>query len=265
MSAKAYRERFFREHPICCFCGGLQQATTIDHIPSRQTFAGRKRPRGLEFPACKNCQAVSSNDEQLVALLARFYPDLHERERLSDLDKLMEAVKNNFPGLLENMEGRARDRRKLAKRLEEGAGVKVHPSQLALLKTNDSRIDDAVKAVGKKLGLGLYYERTGEILPAEGRLFLVWYTNVNEMAGELPYELLQLVQEAKTLKQGKNHVGDQFLYGCQLALEGTAAVFTAQFRESFLIAGVVSPKREIFDKIGKEAIHAPWNWEEHST
>src|SRR5947208_16124188 len=42
--ARNKRERFFADHPTCCFCGGETPATTVDHIPSRNHFSERIAP-----------------------------------------------------------------------------------------------------------------------------------------------------------------------------------------------------------------------------
>jgi len=60
---KKKKQRFFKEHSNCCFCGGVSKATTIDHVPPRAPFHGRAAPEGFEFPACERCQFSTSKDE----------------------------------------------------------------------------------------------------------------------------------------------------------------------------------------------------------
>jgi hypothetical protein len=40
--SKRRKNRFFAEHPRCCFCGGDNEATTEDHQPARGLFDGRR-------------------------------------------------------------------------------------------------------------------------------------------------------------------------------------------------------------------------------
>ena len=64
---------FLKQHPFCCFCGGEKPATTIDHVPSIQLFRLKKRPKGLEFPACKQCNQSTGTHELVAAFLSRFW------------------------------------------------------------------------------------------------------------------------------------------------------------------------------------------------
>ena len=67
------KENFLKQHPWCCFCGGAAPATTVDHIPSRQMFSLRRRPKGLEVPACEVCNQATRLHEQIAAMLGRVY------------------------------------------------------------------------------------------------------------------------------------------------------------------------------------------------
>jgi hypothetical protein len=62
-TSRLKRQRFFAEHPHCCFCGGMKLATTIDHVPNRACFLGRYGPETFEFPACDACQRSTRLDE----------------------------------------------------------------------------------------------------------------------------------------------------------------------------------------------------------
>jgi hypothetical protein len=41
--------------PLCIYCGGVVRATTIDHMPPRIMFYGKRHPKGLEFASCQKC------------------------------------------------------------------------------------------------------------------------------------------------------------------------------------------------------------------
>jgi len=60
---------YLRQHPLCCFCGGLNLATTIDHQPGRVFFENKRMPDDALYPACHSCQTVSRHAENLMSLL----------------------------------------------------------------------------------------------------------------------------------------------------------------------------------------------------
>ena len=64
-------ERLLAKHPICCFCGGSTQATSADHVPPRIIFWGKRRPQGLEMPACHACNQGTRKLDQVAGLFAR--------------------------------------------------------------------------------------------------------------------------------------------------------------------------------------------------
>ena len=58
--------------PNCIYCGGNTLATTVEHMPPRMMFAGKQRPPGLEFAACKGCNHGSSHADLVASLMSRF-------------------------------------------------------------------------------------------------------------------------------------------------------------------------------------------------
>jgi hypothetical protein len=98
---------FLKQHPNCCFCGGKTPASTIDHQPARIVFPDKHRPKGLEFPACANCNRQTSADEALLAFVCRFAGSrrtnaARDFHRLRDI---VGSVNRSFPGLRQKMHG----------------------------------------------------------------------------------------------------------------------------------------------------------------
>src|SRR5580704_6101100 len=93
------RKKFFVDHPLCCFCGGVRRASTEDHQPARSFFDQRRWPEGYNFPACERCNAASRSFENVFAVLVRMGPGSSETgvQRIEFL-KFLEASTNNFPG-----------------------------------------------------------------------------------------------------------------------------------------------------------------------
>ena len=98
------RRVFLAKHPTCIFCGGETPATTEDHVPSRQLFHGRNWPEEFIFPACQRCNADTRHEEQVVAMLARLYPDAETEEKRKEMERIIKAVDSNYPEVLVEMQ-----------------------------------------------------------------------------------------------------------------------------------------------------------------
>ena len=61
---------FFEKHPFCCYCGGAEKATTIDHVPAKIMFPNKHRPAGLEVPSCSPCNRGTSKFDQMAGVSA---------------------------------------------------------------------------------------------------------------------------------------------------------------------------------------------------
>ena len=64
------RERMLAQRPGCIYCAGAAVADTIEHMPPIAMFEGRRRLRGLEFPACGTCNGGTKHPDLVAALLA---------------------------------------------------------------------------------------------------------------------------------------------------------------------------------------------------
>ena len=71
-------------------------------------FRSRRRPKGLEFASCLSCNGGTRLADLVAALLCRVYPDSNGANEKEELERLLTSVKNNVPGLLQEMHiGRA--------------------------------------------------------------------------------------------------------------------------------------------------------------
>ncbi len=91
------------KHSLCIYCAGANQATTVEHMPPIIMFDQRQRPKGLEFPTCASCNHGTSSIDLVASLLGRVYPNSESDPEKRDLQKLLSAVSNNVPRLLEEM------------------------------------------------------------------------------------------------------------------------------------------------------------------
>jgi hypothetical protein len=69
-------------------------AQSVDHVPPRAMFRGRRRPKGLEFASCKNCNEGTGRADLVAALLSRVAPDARDEEEEAELKKLLSGVSN---------------------------------------------------------------------------------------------------------------------------------------------------------------------------
>ncbi len=231
---KRRKAKFLLNNPICCFCGGNEQAATVDHIPSIQMFSLRMRPKGLECPACEACNRGSRQHEQVAALLGRLYPNPNTSLENEEIGRIMRGVSNNNPGLLEEL---WRWHRPI---FSESNIVSGRQKMGAMLNASGPLLNRSIEIFGAKLGLALHYQATGKIVPTKGGVRVRWFSNVDLIEGVLPYKLLEVMGAPLTLSQGDWHVGQQFSYNFVVTDVGTEGAYYAAFRQAFAVLAWVA-------------------------
>jgi hypothetical protein len=225
-------QRLLAAQPFCIYCGGETKATTADHLPPIRMFERRQRPKGLEFSSCPDCNHGSSRDEQVAALLARIYPDPRNDELYREVQRMMKEVKNNHPGLLEEM-------------LAEQPQWETFLSHSALLPPDvgplkiGPLLDGAINRFAAKFCCAMHYKATGRIVPATGVIASEWHTNFQARIGDIPVNLLKALGPMETLRQGTKEVSNQFEYSHVASTSGARSAHYARFGESFAVFGVV--------------------------
>jgi hypothetical protein len=241
--AKAKRRahaELLAKHTRCIYCAGANRATTVEHMPPIIMFDQRQRPRGLEFPACEGCNGGTSNTDLVASLLGRVYPNVESDSGRTELKKLLSAVSNNVPGLLDEMMPDNADH------LRALGSIPNMPPGSTVLRANGPILTEHMKRFGAKLGLALHYEFHSTFVPQEGGVQPMYFTNVNAAKGELPMEIIQLLPSPRTLQQGKKNVLGQFSYSHLLTEEGRHSAFYAVFRQSFAILAITALDRSEF-------------------
>lgn len=250
------RDAFFARHPRCCFCGGSTKATTIDHIPARAIWEERLWPEGYEFPACGKCNAITRIDELIINMLSRVYPDPVTPAGERELQRAIEGVGNNVPGLLSAMQASARQLRKaeqdgLVSR-EQGESL----SDLPILSLNDPRIHMAVERYAIKLGCALHYLHCSKIVPPDGSIASRWFSNSDLLQGKLPEATFQVAKGIPSLRRGKRDLSDQFSYVFAVSNDTRLGFYLVRFRQSFAIAVALSMERR--PKFGNSETQGPF-------
>jgi hypothetical protein len=185
--------------------------------------------------------------------MGRMYPDPEFDSAKEEIKKLLHAVSNNVPGLLEEMQV-GRGGQKIAQRT-----IPNMPADGHLLRANGPIMTRHMRIFGAKLGFALHYEANGSPVPREGGVQPIYFTNVNAAKGELPREIIDLLPERKTLQQGKRDVSSQFGYSWLLTEERRHSVFYAVFNSAFAILAVTAFDRSEFlvKNAGKYPVWAP--------
>ena len=182
------RQRFFAEHPLCCFCGGSAPATTEDHVPARSLFDKRDWPEDYAFPACLPCNGITADDEKIVAMLSRLR---HPHDKTTEVQRretraAMAAVQQAFPQAFESMLLSANEVRKFLRYSQRTKPSGVSLSNIPVVSIGHPLFVRALKNFSTKLFCALHYKHAGRILPTRGVIAAQLFSNAQIMAGKLP-------------------------------------------------------------------------------
>lgn len=225
-------QRLLATQPMCIYCGGQTRADSIDHMPPIIMFDQRYRPRGMEYPACTACNSGGRLAEQAAAMMGRMYPDARTPEQIADLEKVLQAVQNNQPALLLEMQPSAVQRKKF--RRDPDVPPDTHP-----LNARGPLLSEAMRLFGAKLGFALHYEFSRRIVPPGGGVAVRWFSNHEAIKGDIPSDFISFLGSPRTLRQGKFEVSDQFQWAGATVSDASAGAYFAAFRSSFAIAAFV--------------------------
>ena len=189
-------------------------------------------------------------------MLGRVYPDGKTEAERNEIARIMHAVNNNNPGLLQEMFPSRRQERKFQN--QRGS---LPADAAGVLNVNGTRLNKTIQAFGAKLGLALHYVHTGRIVPVDGGVAVRWYSNHDAVTGQIPDKLFQILGPARTLEQGKWNVADQFNYSFGMGEGGNSAAYFSTFRKSFAVLSWVSTDIARFgDKASDMGLHRPGLW-----
>jgi hypothetical protein len=235
---KRVHEDVLRRCPICIYCAA-NPATTVEHMPPRIMFREKRRPKGLEFGACGDCNHGSSYADLVAAIVGRVFPDPATPEEEFEFRRLLQALDNNIPGMLEEMhlseQAQAADLRKLPTGFDGG-----------LLRVGGPLVTRYMRAFSLKLVAALHHEVTKEIVPAAGCVTARWLSNFERVTGAFPDTVFDHLLPPQTLAQGSFEVSDQFQYSWRTTEGGTAGVYFASFRFAFAIVGAAARDCSMF-------------------
>ena len=201
-------------------------------------FSLRRRPRGLEVPACDMCNCATKQHEQVAACFGRIFSDGRTVEECDELRKIMRSIKNNNPGLLEEMMP-SREQESLFAQ----SSSSLPPTAAGVLNCSGRLVKRSMQIFGAKLGFALHYSTTGRIVPLAGGVAVRWYSNYDAVTGKIPADIYDMLGSPQTLQQGKWHAGDQFSYAYAVAERTEMAAYFSVFRRVLRGALVGRPCR----------------------
>jgi len=234
-AATKHKQAFLAQHRRCAFCGGSKPATTVEHCPPRAMFQDRQWPTDFEFPCCEPCNGGTSNDDLLVAMLARMDPFTDGGDADGKTNGLISAVSRQFPDLFEKTLLTAREARTTNQKL----GLKRKPGQThqetGVLKV-PPEFHISVCTFGRKLAKAVFYLHTSRIFPQDGCLMLHWFSNeLLVTKGIYPQfeDLKTLAGYAPTLTRSGRFLNNQFSYKFSLDVPKNMFALQAVFGRSF--------------------------------
>jgi hypothetical protein len=245
-------KRLLAEQPYCVFCGGTTLGTTIDHVPPITVFDDRMRPKGMEFASCSDCNDGSRHDDLAIGLLSRISPDDWSDSQRVEMQKLLRGVRNNVPGLLEEM----RPTTTSIKLFQESFGRLARPLGVPM-DANGPILNRIVERFAAKLGLALHFKSTRRIAPVGGAVHTRRFSNYQAAVGDMPHDFLRALGPPETLRQGRFNVGEQYYHRSVTSLDGSLSAHFAAFRRAFAVAALVSENAEAVAELPPAGRFAP--------
>ena len=227
--------------PYCIYCGGVEPAVTIDHMPPRICFRWKHRPQGLEFPSCKICNEGASHADYVAGLVSRFYETDGGVGYPDELFNMYRSLPSNVPGLLEELK-KPRGSEKIA--------LNRLPANMrngGLLNVSGPILSSHMEVFCPKLGLALHFDATKKVLTNAGGIATRWFTNFELFTGDFPEDIKNIFQMPQTLVQGRKEVSDQFQYASVRGDSDNLCAYFASFRLSFSVVAFVAQDRRLLE------------------
>lgn len=228
------QQRFLESHPNCYFCGGANQATTIDHVPPRACFPDGYAPESFESPACKACNEGTVKQDQIFGFYSMFADfdesKFNRKEDRKKIMKLRQGIANNYPDALPDQ-----TRAYPVKRTE--SVITTEPLAFSLPVTPAVR--EAIDVIGKKLTHALYLRDTGRILTRQHCFFSSAYQPQRGGTQNFTSFLASLPNLIVGVRPNIKKYGDRFRYVSGYKEEEDFFSWAAQFGHGIILWGIV--------------------------
>jgi len=248
-------DRFFAEHPKCCFCAGDRIASTVDHQPGRVFFKGREWPEGFSFPACAQCNAVSRESERILAVLIHGHA--------GDLDRTkyqmnLRSVSRDYPKEIAELVTTVREKRNFLKNKGLVSPPGVALDDLPMIKMGKDFWEPHFETLARKLLLALHYQCFARPLSRQGALWYYVHTNADFAAGEFPAEVLEIANRLATPVRNKKLLHEQFLVRWNVVDDQSGGVFLAQLQRMLTITGITTENLSAFAEDRPDIVFGPF-------
>jgi len=197
------QKNLLASEPRCIYCSAMP--TSLEHMPPITIFKNRRRPKGMVYACCANCNNRTSGADLVASFMARLNLDTQQGDwQLMENLAQRFALRKKAPGFLEELfessHSRSvwRDRRGILTRYTE-------------LRAAGPRTRSYLNVFCAKFGMALYREHVGEALPLEGIVHTMWFTNAG-LSQTAMNNMLRILPGAALLSQGNIHSGSQFSY-----------------------------------------------------
>lgn len=244
------KRKVLNEYPWCAYCGGNERATTIDHVPSRGMFVGRKRPPGLFIPSCEVCNRKSSVLDDFAALLGaiRLNPSVGEMQHFSEK---VRATANNNPEILNEL---------MPQEMRWRAWpiyTDVQSVVPATWKVDGPIVSKLALQFGAKCALALHFKKRGFALTPHGRIGVVWSTNAQILEQDVPQQLFELLPQRRSLGHGKDNSYGKFEYSSGAVVDGDATAHWVTFGNTFMYHLFAGSNLPALKRIDQESVFSP--------
>ncbi len=229
------QQKFLATHSICYFCGGINRATTIDHVPPRSCFPNGYAPEGFEFPACKECNEGSTKQDLVFGFYSMFLDfdefKMTREEDLNKFNKLKQGIINNYPEALPDIS--------TASPIHQvGSIISTHPVAVSI-DTNPT-FKEAVHVIGQKLTHALYWLECGKILSTRHNILSSIYQPQRGETDALTSYFKSLLPDEKI--GNRNNIkdyGNRFRYISGYKAVEDFFLYAAQFGQGIILWGIV--------------------------
>ncbi len=243
------RQKFFREHPMCCFCGGGRPATTVDHVPPRACFPKDLMPEDFEFPACEECNNGTAKQDTIFAFIS-LLTDFNEANRtpadIARVKQHRDQIELRWPEALPNpTSGQPIFR----------AGHIITPSPVAFSVEATPAMKESMEVIGEKLAHALYYREMKRIMQPTDR-FIIATHQIQRAETENITDYFKRVLPDLRMGDRLNikDYGNRFVYKSGFKPDDDLFVFAAQFGFGLLCWGMVlGPRMEL--SASNKALH----------
>jgi hypothetical protein len=236
--------------PVCIFCGGDTPATTVDHQPARALFDRREWPEEYAFTACEPCNRSSKDAEHKLALLVRINSEREDDPvRRKEFGKYLIGMRNNFPGLLKPLSTNENRRFLKSEGLTRPPGMALSDIHAAGIQAEAA--EELFETAIDKLLRALHWKHTGNIVRRPEGVKAAWYTNAyfNSFSQSEEASFYTNLPACPPIVRNRRDLSDQFAYRYGKDDSGEISAFLIQFRNSFIITGIVAQSHEILNEI----------------